>query len=727
LSDAYARLDACGAEPELVALGKRCLAAEKADRPANAFEVAETVATLRIAADERARRAELDRVRAEGERAKAEAESREQKKRRRVQLALAVAVALLVAVGGGFAWWNEKQEADRRAERIERHAERERDALERKAAEERAAAARAADKAKFDAEQARLESAAQLRDLAEQNRLARNAEAIAGLLAQCEEGLRAGRADRAGVPFQQAEKRAAEGRADHLKARLERCRAELALLRELDRIDGVRLAAADRITTGDGKAVPEWSAAFAAYGIVPGTTVTAEAARRLNSSPLRGRLLTTLDRWLVTASSDGLLAILTAADPDTYRTAVRTAARAGDVSRFQELAGQPAALTQPIEFAIVLGENLKLTPQRRLSILGAAYPTHPGDAGLLLALGNATLMVEAAGPAAGWFLAAVAVRPESATAWNDLGIAFHLSGQIDRAVEAMDRAVALDPHSAMIRANFGRVFLDRGQLDRAVQTYKAALRLDPNDAPAHFGLGRVYYEMSAWADARACFAEAVRLDPNYADAHNTLGVAVLQLGDPKGAIPHFERALAAYKNLAGTHSNLAGTHSNLATALEAVGRRGDAFVHYREAIRLEPNNPSTLYNFGRALLASGNPTEAAKCFQAVVRINPKDVEAQFSLGHAHRAAKNPAGAIAAYREVIRLNPNSGPAYNSLGVALATSGDLDGAIAAFTEAERLKVPGASGNLALAREQKAERATRPAAPVHETEHQGRGRGD
>jgi eukaryotic-like serine/threonine-protein kinase len=36
LEDCFARLDGCGAEPELVALCKKCLAFEPADRPADA-------------------------------------------------------------------------------------------------------------------------------------------------------------------------------------------------------------------------------------------------------------------------------------------------------------------------------------------------------------------------------------------------------------------------------------------------------------------------------------------------------------------------------------------------------------------------------------------------------------------------------------------------------------------------------------------------------------------
>src|SRR5262245_33444875 len=84
LDDCFGRLAACGAEPELLALCQRCLAFEPADRPADAGEVAKAVAELRAGADERARRAELERVRVEGEQAAAEARAVERRKRRRL-------------------------------------------------------------------------------------------------------------------------------------------------------------------------------------------------------------------------------------------------------------------------------------------------------------------------------------------------------------------------------------------------------------------------------------------------------------------------------------------------------------------------------------------------------------------------------------------------------------------------------------------------------------------
>jgi WD40 repeat protein/serine/threonine protein kinase len=86
---AFVRLDRSGGDPELVALCKRCLAADPAARPRDARQVADAVAAHLAAADERARRAELARVRSE-----------ERRKRRLDRVMLAWAVSLILALAG---------------------------------------------------------------------------------------------------------------------------------------------------------------------------------------------------------------------------------------------------------------------------------------------------------------------------------------------------------------------------------------------------------------------------------------------------------------------------------------------------------------------------------------------------------------------------------------------------------------------------------------------------
>jgi tetratricopeptide (TPR) repeat protein len=94
LTNAFARLDASGADEPLRDLTRRCLAVDAADRPADAGAVARDVTDYVSSTQERLRQAEL-------ERAAAEARSRAERRARRVTLVLAVALL----VGGAAAVW----------------------------------------------------------------------------------------------------------------------------------------------------------------------------------------------------------------------------------------------------------------------------------------------------------------------------------------------------------------------------------------------------------------------------------------------------------------------------------------------------------------------------------------------------------------------------------------------------------------------------------------------
>ncbi len=104
-AEAFARLDASGAEPELIALAKKCLAAKPEDRFANGTEVADAVRDHRANVEARLRTAEIDR-------AAAEAKGVEARKRRRVQTWSAIAVMTLLAAGTGISAWLAVQARD---------------------------------------------------------------------------------------------------------------------------------------------------------------------------------------------------------------------------------------------------------------------------------------------------------------------------------------------------------------------------------------------------------------------------------------------------------------------------------------------------------------------------------------------------------------------------------------------------------------------------------------
>src|SRR5262249_27969084 len=104
LAEALRQLDCCGADAELVALCKECLAPRRGDRPRNAAVVAARVASHRLGVQERLRQAEL-------ERARAEVQAHEERKRRRLAVALTATVLLLVVAGSAGLWWRQHRQA----------------------------------------------------------------------------------------------------------------------------------------------------------------------------------------------------------------------------------------------------------------------------------------------------------------------------------------------------------------------------------------------------------------------------------------------------------------------------------------------------------------------------------------------------------------------------------------------------------------------------------------
>ena len=132
--------------------------------------------------------------------------------------------------------------------------------------------------------------------------------------------LRDGDADQAAVALGEVERRVAEGGGDTVRDRAARCRADLAVLRELDRADTSRWNWVAEQALDPKVGADLRRTALTGYGVTPGSTPAAEAASRVSGSPVRDRLLIALDLSLVAEPSPGLLENHCGRrDPDPYR------------------------------------------------------------------------------------------------------------------------------------------------------------------------------------------------------------------------------------------------------------------------------------------------------------------------------------------------------------------------------------------------------------------------
>ncbi len=631
VADAVARLDACGADAELVGLCRRCLSADPADRPADGRAVAEAVAAYRAGVEERLRATERDR-------AAAEAEAREQRKRRRVQLALAAAVGLMLAGGGAFAWWDGRRDADQ---------------------------------ARVEGEKARAEA----------DRVAAGRAAVGVLLGQAEDALRADRAERAEAALAEAGRRVAEGGIDDFRPRLDRARVELALLKTLDQIDDFRWTVTGGKFPPADAFVPRWREALAGYGVAPGAPPPGQAVGRINGSLVRGRLLAALETWFLWTRDADVLEVLSAADPDAFRDAARAAGYRRAVVAWA-FRGR-AVGAQPLWFAAAHGGDTSLDDGPREYVLRSAHVVKPDSFPLLMALASVGQVgdKESADRRAGWYRAALALRPANAAAWTNLGFALRDGKHLPGAVGAFREAIQLAPELVAAHFGLGATLRDGGDLPGAVAAFREAVRLDPKDAETHTILGGALEAAGDLPGAVAAYREAIKIDPKQRWAHTGLGLVLRQSGDLPGAV-------AAFREAVRLDPKDAGPHAALGAALRQSGDLPGSASAYREATKLNPKDATAHAGLGAALREGGDLPGAVAAYREAVRLDPKDATAHAGLGGALRDRGDLPGAVAALREAVRLDPKYCSAHTGLGGALRQSGDLAGAVAAYREAVRL---------------------------------------
>src|SRR5262249_30742730 len=163
----------------------------------------------------------------------------------------------------------------------------------------------------------------------------------------------------------------------------------------------------------------------------------------------------------------------------------------------------------------VLGQLGWAPKERRRAVLMSAVRARPEDLGLLMLLGTSYPDGRAwAGEQARWFQAAVAARPGSAAAHNNLGAALHEKGDLGGAIAEYQESTRLDgsPKAvAAYRTNLGVTLGKKRNLDGAIAEYREALRLDPMHVTALTNWGTALYRKGDLDGAIAKYKEAIRL------------------------------------------------------------------------------------------------------------------------------------------------------------------------------------------------------------------------
>jgi tetratricopeptide (TPR) repeat protein len=193
-----------------------------------------------------------------------------------------------------------------------------------------------------------------------------------------------------------------------------------------------------------------------------------------------------------------------------------------------------------------------------------------------------------------FFERAVALDPDYARAWVELGAAYDTKASylampelLERAVEAFERGLALEPRLPRAWRELGSTLVALGREERGFEAIRRALELDPEDGSSHAALGRAYFIGKAmFVEAAACFERALQKNPQGGwYALQLAHVAALLRDFPlanrvaRQAIELQERGLSGREGVL-----IVGAYMRLGVARALEGKFEDAVAEYRREL-----------------------------------------------------------------------------------------------------------------------------------------------
>jgi tetratricopeptide (TPR) repeat protein len=199
-----------------------------------------------------------------------------------------------------------------------------------------------------------------------------------------------------------------------------------------------------------------------------------------------------------------------------------------------------------------------------------------------------------------------------ASAYFALGYIYGLQGDPDQAIAYYTRAIEQNPFLASAYNNRGVAYLEQGgenNLQRAISDFGQAIELVPTFAAPYFNRGLAYFALGEAYDQQslADLRQAQTLQPDAPGPNNALCWELSLIGQPEGALPYCERAVAT-DSTALSHDSRGLAYALLGRTEEAIGDF-EAFLAWLDT---QPEDTQARYSASRrawieALRSGRNP------------------------------------------------------------------------------------------------------------------------
>ena len=280
---------------------------------------------------------------------------------------------------------------------------------------------------------------------------------------------------------------------------------------------------------------------------------------------------------------------------------------------------------------------------------------------------------------------------DNAIAYNHLGVLHYREGEVDKAIQAFEKALEISPHHQNTKRNMHQIYLEKthhalktkdfpsaeqfskkaiqlepqnptiykylangysinGKFTKAIENYKKALKIHPDDmstqkefAKCYVSYGVSLKDQKKWDEAITAYKQARKLDPTLEIATTNIAAAIWQKANAFRAEGNIDAAIEAYLELKEIHPDEPDIHALLGDLYLKKGQYQLALTTFQKVHKQKPDDKQAQHNliavyqqYAQHLTRTKNYTTAVEQLEKAVVLFPDDINLRLNLSQAYQ-------------------------------------------------------------------------------------------
>ena len=280
-----------------------------------------------------------------------------------------------------------------------------------------------------------------------------------------------------------------------------------------------------------------------------------------------------------------------------------------------------------------------------------------------------------------YYREAIQMDSSFAQAYNNLGIVYAKTGELEKAVDVYDKSLENDPEFVDAYYNRSNAYYELGSYREAISDLNVIRNSYTPKEAIQFAKGLSFFGLKNYDSAEYVFTKALEVDTLNSELYLNLAATKYYKGLLVDAKKLIDQSLRINENAPEAYNLMGLIHV-------AMKEYPEAIKDYDKGLTLESNNAFILNNRGYIYLQRDQLEKALEDINESIVINPDNAWAYRNKGIYYYKIDEIENALRLLLQSVRMDNSMELSYYYLGEIYLLQGDLTNACEAFNSSARL---------------------------------------